>query len=100
MVQIDTEGSKPAFIILTPTLFEGPVPAWWDEHGFPVTYESEREAQLEIATMMLEKLQQFIGGERDFEDATTCDDFIFAVNVFPDRSIALETGQIFGRRQP
>jgi hypothetical protein len=62
MVQIDTDASKPAFIILTPTLCEGTVPAWCDEHGFPVTYETEREAQLEIATMMREKLQQFIGG--------------------------------------
>ena len=100
MVQIETEGRKPAFIILTPTLCEGAVPAWWDEDGFPVTYESEREAQLEIATMMLEKLQQFIAAEREFEDATTCDDFIVTVDVFPDRTIALETGQTFGRRQP
>ncbi len=100
MARIETKGSKPAFIILTPTLCEGGVPSWWDEDGYPVTYESEREAQLEIATMMIETLQQFIAAERDFEDATTCDEFIVAVNVFPDRTIALETGQIFGRRQP
>lgn len=98
MVRIATKGSKPAFIILTPTLCEGAVPAWWDEHGFPVTYETEREAQVEIAKMMLEKIQQFLMHERDFEDATFCDDFIVAVDVFPDRTIALENGQTFGRR--
>ena len=100
MNRLITARGKPAFTILIPTLCEGTVPAWWDEHGFPVTYKTEREAQIEIATMVIEQLQQFLVRERDFEDAISCDDYVAPADVYPDRTITLKNGQTFGRRQP
>ncbi|WP_162470342.1 hypothetical protein [Opitutus terrae] len=52
------------------------VPTWRDENGFPIAYESRREAEIEIAEMLIEHLRQFLVGERDFEDACTTGDFI------------------------
>ena len=47
------------------------MPTWRDEHGVIVTYATEREAQIEIAEMLMEQLRQFLAGERDFGDAST-----------------------------
>lgn len=71
---------------------------WYDDRNFPVVYATEREAQREIADGLIEHLQQFLDGERDFEDAISVDDFILPVDVWPDGSISTEDGSIFGRR--
>jgi hypothetical protein len=62
-----------------------------------VIYESEPEAQKEIAEMIIEHLQQFLTGGREFEDAITTEDFILPVEVWPDGSISTETGFGFGQ---
>ena len=36
---------------------------------------------------MMEKLRQFLEGERDFEDAMTVEDYILPVDVLPDGSV-------------
>ena len=74
------------------------MPAWYDDRNFPVVYATELEAQREIADGLIEHLQQFLDGERDFEDAISVDDFILPVDVWPDGSISIEDGSIFGRR--
>lgn len=89
---------RSAYSIFTRTICEGVVPAWYDETNFPVIYATELEAQHEIADALMEHLQQFLGGERDFEEAISVDDFILPVDVWPDGSISIEDGSIFGRR--
>ena len=74
------------------------MPAWYDDRNFPVVYATELEAQREIADGLIEHLQQFLDGERDFDDAISVDDFILPVDVWPDGSISIEDGSIFGRR--
>ena len=81
-----------------PTLCQGTVPAWYDETDYPVVYETELEAQREIADHQLTLLKQFLDGERDFDDATTIEDFILPIDVWPDGSISLEDGTLFGKR--
>jgi hypothetical protein len=76
---------------------EGVVPAWRDERGFPVIYESEKEAQREVAELLLGQLQDFLDGNRDFDDALTTNDFILPVDVWPDGSISTENGFRFGQ---
>src|SRR4051794_20750773 len=44
---------KAAFAIFMETICDGLIPAWYDDRGFPVVYETEREAQLEIADSMI-----------------------------------------------
>lgn len=43
----------------------------------------------------MERLRQFLEGERDFEDAMTVEEYIVDVNVFPDGSITDAAGNIF-----
>lgn len=90
--------SRPAFAIFINTLCEGIVPAWYDESNLPVTYATEREAQLEIVDDLQERLRQFMAGERDFDDAIIVEDFILPVNVWPDGAILTEDDAVFGKR--
>lgn len=71
------------------------VPAWHNEMGFPVTYATEREAQLEIVDDLQERLRQFIAGERTFDDAVAIENLILPVDVWPDGSISIEDGSVF-----
>lgn len=90
------QSPRAAFAIFEPTFFQGVIPTWRDENGFPITYATEREAQIEIAEMLIEHLHQFIEGEREFHDARTTDDFILPVHVWPDGTIEIEDGRRFG----
>jgi hypothetical protein len=55
------------------------------------------EAQREIADNQLIRIQQFLVGERDFEDAIVTDEFVLPVEVWPDGSISIEGGRIYGK---
>lgn len=71
---------------------------WYDESNLPVIYATELEAQREIADDLMERLRQFMEGEREFDDAITVEDFILPVDVWPNGSISTEDGSIFGKR--
>lgn len=60
---------------LQPTLMvsEGRTPF---EH---LLFSSERDAQIEIADRMMTKLEEFINGDRDFDDALALDEFVLEV---------------------
>lgn len=90
---------RPAFAIFEDTICDGVVAAWRDENGFPVTYATQREAEVEIAEMLIEHLRQFIAGERDFDDALTTGDFILPVEVWPDGTIQTADGRRFGKQE-
>ena len=87
--------SRPAFAIFTDTVCEGRVPAWRDDCGRPVTYPTERAAQAEVADTLISRLEEFIAGERDFEDAMTVEEYILPVEFAPDGSIRTEDGICF-----
>jgi hypothetical protein len=95
---MDDPPPKSAYCIFVNALCEGTVPLWRDEHGWPVLYASEREAQLEIVDDLQERLRQFVAGERDFADAVTIEEFILPVDISPDGSISTEDGLVFGRK--
>lgn len=86
------------FSIFIDTVYEGRIPAWHDEKGLPVVYPTIEAAQHEIADDMMEKLRQFLEGERDFEDAMEVEDYILPVNIFPDGSIVDLEGNRFGKK--
>lgn len=88
--------TRHAFAIFHTTLCDGVIPAWREEDGLPVIYSTEREAQIEIAEMLIAQLRQFIAGERDFADALSTEDFILPVEVWPDGTIHTEDGRHFG----
>ena len=57
-----------------------------------MTYPAERAAQIEIAETLILRLEEFIAGARDFEDAMTVEEYILPVEVAPDGSVRTEDG--------
>ncbi len=83
------------YCIYITTLCDGPVPIERNEQGNPVVYATEVEAQRVIAEDTMERLRQFLAGEREFEDAMTVEEYIVPVSVLPDGSIVDETDNHF-----
>jgi hypothetical protein len=91
--------STQVFCIFIDTICEGRIPAWYDEKDLPVVYPTLEAAQREIADDVMERLRQFLEGEREFEDAMTVEDYILKVYVLPDGSVLDEDGSTFGKRE-
>jgi hypothetical protein len=79
--------TKPAFCVLIDTVFEGTVPAVRDGDDLPCVFETRVEAEREIADNIITRLQEFLDGERDFEDAMTVEEYVAEVVVLPDGSV-------------
>ena len=90
--------NQPAYCIFIDTVCEGRIPAWHDENLMPIVYPTLEAAQREIADDVMEKLRQFVEGQRDFEDAMTVEDYILPVDVLPDGSILDEDDNCFGKK--
>lgn len=86
---------RTGFCIYIDTLCQGPVPVVSDERGY-VVFETELEAQKEIADDQITRLQQFLDGERDFDDAIAVEEYVVPVTVHPDGVITDEDGNRFG----
>jgi hypothetical protein len=86
------------FCIYINTLCQGPVPVVSDGEGKYVVFETELEAQREIVDNAMIRLEQFLEGERDFDDAITVEEYVVPVTVYPDGTITDETGNCFGPR--
>jgi hypothetical protein len=82
------------------TVFQGPVPTVSDGEGKFVVFESVLAAQREIAEHTIARLQQFLDGERDFEDATTVDEYVVPVTVERNGWLADGDGNRFRRSRP
>lgn len=87
---------KISFCIYVHTICQGPVPLEWDGRGYPVVYPTLADAQRVIAEDTIERLQQFLEGGRDFDDAMTVEEYIVAVDVLADGSIVDVDGNRFG----
>lgn len=85
---------RSGYAIFCPTVFQGTRPACYeDDH--PVVFDTELEAQREIADNQLTRIQQFLDGERDFDDAIETDEFVLPVDVWADGSISIEGGRTY-----
>jgi hypothetical protein len=91
--------NKSGYCIFTDTVCEGRIPAWHNDKDLPVAYPTLEAAQREIADDVMERLRQFLEGEREFEDAMTVEDYILPVDVLPDGSILDEDGNCFGKKE-
>jgi len=85
---------RTGFCIYINTFCQGPVPLVSDENGY-VVFETELEAQKEIADYQMTRLQQFLDGEREFEDAIETEEYVVPVTVQPDGKIVDEDGRCF-----
>ena len=88
---------RSGFCIYIDTIAEGRVPVELNDEDYPWVYETEAEAQRAIAEDTIERLEQFLAGERDFGDAITIEEYIEPVKVLPDGSIVDDSGACFSR---
>lgn len=86
---------KRGFCIYINTFCQGPVPLVTDDDGY-VIFETKLEAQKEIVDNQMMRLQQFLDGEREYEDAIEVDEYVMPVTVHPDGVIVDEDGRRFG----
>jgi hypothetical protein len=84
------------FCIFINTFCQGPVPVVSDGNGKYVVFETELKAQREIVDNALIRLQEFLDGERDFDDAITVEEYVVPVKVDFNGKITDETGKQFG----
>lgn len=83
------------YCIFIDTLCQGSVPSVTEVITTPQGHESKRicgfsselEAQREIVDAMMTRLQEFLDGERDFEDAVSVLEYVVEVEVSPDGRI-------------
>ncbi len=87
------------YCIYINTLCQGPVPVLTGEDDKYIVFETEFEAQTEIVDCVLIRLQQFLAGERDYEDAITVEEYVVPVTLYPDGSFTDEAGNIFGPKR-
>lgn len=85
------------FCIYIDTFFEGPSLAVRHGDGWPCVFPTEREAQLEVVDHAQTRLQEFVTGARNYEDAITIEEYIVPVTVQPDGSVIDEHGRTFAK---
>lgn len=86
---------RTGFCIYINTFCRGPVPVVSDEDGYCV-FATELEAQKEIIDYQMTRLQQFLDGEREFEDAMEVEEYIVPVTIYPGGVIVDKEGRCFG----
>lgn len=89
--------SSPRFCVFIDTVLKGKVPAIYDEKGQPCLFETLEGAQREVADNLVLRLQQFLAGQRDYDDAMTVEEYIEEVDQLSDGSFTDAFGNIFDR---
>jgi hypothetical protein len=89
--------AHPGFAIFQHFFFQGAIPACYGADNYPEVFASEMEAQREIADTQLTRIQEFLDGEREFEDAISTEEFVLAVDALPDGSVRTRDGRVFGK---
>src|SRR5580700_2458297 len=85
---------RKGFCIYIDTFCQGAVPTVSDENGYCV-FATELEAQKEIVDNMMTRLQEFLDGQRDYEDAITVEEYVVPVFVHDDGTITDGDGNCF-----
>lgn len=89
-----------AYCIYIHSMGEGRVPLVRDEAGQPYLFKTQLEAQREIADYAITRLNEFLSGEREFDDAIETDEYIEELEVMPDGSIIDDGGKVVGLASP
>jgi hypothetical protein len=82
--------SSAGYIICVDSLCDGVIPLLTDGANAPIVFYSEHEAQREIADAAITRLQEFLAGERDFDDSTLITEFVQRVAVLPNGFLQIE----------
>lgn len=85
------------YCVFINTLFQGTTISVHDGNDLPVIFPSEREAQLEIIDFHMTRVQEFIDGERDYDDALEIEEYVMPVTVLPNGMVIDECGRHYGK---
>lgn len=88
---------RTGFCIYLNTFFQGPTLSVREGEGLPCVFDTELEAQREIADNAMTRLQEFLDGERDFDDAITVEEYVVPVMLLPDGSVVDDAGRRFSK---
>ncbi len=86
---------RKGYCIYLDTFFQGPTLSVREGEGLPCVFDTELEAQREIVDNAMTRLQEFLDGERDFDDAITVEEYVVPVTLLPDGSVVDEDGRRF-----
>jgi hypothetical protein len=67
------------------------------EGGLPFVFDSRADAEREIVALMIDRLNEFLNGTRQFEEAITTEEYVVEVDVLQDGRISTEGGSTFGK---
>jgi hypothetical protein len=85
------------YCIYIETLGQGRIPAVSDGEDRCVVFDTELAAQREIADNAITRLQEFLDGHRDFDEAIGVEELVVPVTLNPDGSFTDEDGNCFNR---
>jgi hypothetical protein len=88
--------TRDGFCIYIDTFCQGPVPVVSDDNGY-IVFNTELEAQREIVDDLMIRLQQFLDGDREYEDAISVEEYIVPVTLHADGTITDANGNTFSR---
>lgn len=92
---MNNEKLQDGYCVYARMLFQGPVPVVSSDDKY-IIFETELEAHHEIAEHAIQRVGQFLKGERDFEDAMKIEEYVVLVSVHSDGSFTDEDGNCFG----
>ncbi len=95
LTQDITLPSRFGYSLLIQRVGEGLVPFERNGKGLPVVYATLQEAQRVYVEGIIKRLQQFLVSEREFCDALTIEEYIAAVEIYGDRCVGDEDGNMF-----
>lgn len=88
---------RDGYCVFIDTLADGAVPAVRDESGKPCVFATQVEAEREIADHAMTRLQEFMDGKRDFDDAMSVGEYVVEVDVWPDGTLVDSDGLLSSR---
>lgn len=90
-----SQSAKSGFCIFGPLLSSGLEPMVSDGEGRYIIFATELEAQREVADNAILRLQSFLAGEREFQDAIEIDEYVMPVTIDDAGLIVDERGRKF-----
>lgn len=76
------------------------MPVEFGPKNSPIIYDNRKDAELQIVEYIEDRLFEYKLGERDFEDATTVEEYVVGVTVYPNEILVDEYGRTINYSKP
>lgn len=79
--------NRSGYCIFIDTVSEDSVPSVRDSEDRPCVFATRIEAEREIADNLITRLQDFLDGAREFDDAISHEEYVVEVDICPDGAV-------------